>query len=161
MAVDRHGSGPMSSPPNVEKELNCMAMPTSHLQLVDPHDRRAFRVFMVRCCLSALVMFTGSLLAGCGSGDEGSSAGSLASAATSKSLAWDPVNGVHGYVVYYGSESPGVAGSCAYAESVFTTTPSVTVTGLNPNTTYYFAVSAFNGLESPCSTEIVTVRDAV
>jgi hypothetical protein len=106
-------------------------------------------------------MFTGSLFVGCGSGDEGSPGIPVASTAASKSLAWDPVNGVHGYLVYYGSESPGVAGSCAYAESVYTTTPSVTVTGLNPNTTYYFAVSAFNGLESPCSTEIVTVMDAV
>jgi hypothetical protein len=116
---------------------------------------------MVRGLLSALIMFTGSLFAGCGSGDEGSPGNSLASATASKSLAWDPVNGVHGYLVYYGSESPGVAGSCAYEQSVFTATPSVTVTGLNPNTTYYFAVSAFNGLESPCSTEIVTVMDSV
>jgi hypothetical protein len=138
-----------------------MVMPTSHLRLVGAHDPQAIRLFMVRCCLSALVMFTGSLVAGCGSGDEGPSANSLASAATSKSLTWDPVNGVHGYVVYYGSESPGVSGSCAYSESVFTTTPSVTVTGLNPNATYYFAVSAFNGLESPCSTELVTELDAV
>lgn len=138
-----------------------MVMPTSNWRLVGAHDPQAIRWFMVRCCLSALVMFTGSLVSGCGSGEEGPSANSLASAATSKSLAWDPVNGVHGYVVYYGSESPGVAGSCAYSESVFTTTPSVTVTGLNPNATYYFAVSAFNGLESPCSTELVTELDAV
>jgi hypothetical protein len=146
---------------NVEKELNCMALPTSQLRLHGAHHPRAIRLFMVRCCLSALVMLAGSLVAGCGSGDEGSPGNPLASAAASKSLAWDPVNGVHGYVVYYGSESPGAAGSCAYAESVFTTTPSVTVTGLNPNTTYYFAVSAFNGLESPCSTELMTVMDAV
>lgn len=85
----------------------------------------------------------------------------MASPTASKSLAWDQVNGVHGYLVYYGTESPGVDGSCAYAQSVFTSTPSVTVTGLAPKSTYYFAVSAFNGLESPCSTEIMTDIDSL
>jgi hypothetical protein len=134
-----------------------MALPLSPLRLLDANRARAIRMLL----MSALIVFTGSLFAGCGSGDEGSTGTSLASATASKSLAWDPVNGVHGYLVYYGSESPGEAGSCAYAESVYTTTPSVTVTGLNPDTTYYFAVSAFNGLESLCSTEIVTVMDSV
>jgi hypothetical protein len=151
----------MSSTPKVERELNFMALSTSPLRLLDANCPHAIRMLMVRCSLSAVIMFTGSLFAGCGSGDEGSPGIPVASTTASKSLAWDPVNGVHGYLVYYGSESPGVAGSCAYAESVFTSTPSVTVTGLNPNTTYYFAVSAFNGLESPCSTELVTVMDAV
>ena len=35
-------------------------------------------------------------------------------------------------------------------------TPAATVTGLDPNTTYYFAVSAYNGLSGPCSDEVRT-----
>jgi hypothetical protein len=36
-------------------------------------------------------------------------------------------------------------------------TPTATVTGLAPNTLYYFAVSAYNGLSGPCSNEVSTV----
>jgi len=36
-------------------------------------------------------------------------------------------------------------------------TPTVTVTGLDPSTRYYFAVSAYNGLSGPCSNEVSTV----
>ena|SRR5215472_15674897 len=32
-----------------------------------------------------------------------------------------------------------------------------TITGLAPNTTYYFAVSAYNGMSGPCSNEVSTV----
>jgi len=90
-----------------------------------------------------------------GVGGGGSSAGPAGSAFAS--LAWDPVPDVHGYVLYYGPSSPGSPGSCAYAQSTFTSDPSVTVTGLANNTTYYFAVSAYNGLESACSAEVSTV----
>lgn len=138
-----------------------MAMPTPPLQRLHANQTRTIQLIVLRCLLFAVVVLAGSFVAGCGSGDEGSPGSSLASPTASKSLAWDPVSGVHGYLVYYGSESPGVPGSCAYAQSVFTTTPSVTVTDLIPNTTYYFAVSAFNGLESHCSSEIMTVMDSV
>ena len=138
-----------------------MAMPTSPLQCLHANQTRTIQSIVLRCLLLAVVVLAESFVSGCGSGDEGSSGNSLASPTASKSLAWDPVSGVHGYLVYYGSESPGVPGSCAYAQSVFTTTPSVTVTDLIPNTTYYFAVSAFNGLESHCSSEIMTVMDSV
>jgi hypothetical protein len=40
---------------------------------------------------------------------------------------------------------------------MFSSSPSVTVTGLANNTTYYFAVSAYNGLESACSAEVAMV----
>ena len=138
-----------------------MAIPTSPSQRLHADQTRTIPLIVLRCLLLAVVVLAGSFVAGCGSGDEGSPGSSLASPTASKSLAWDPVSGVHGYLVYYGSESPGVPGSCAYAQSVFTTTPSVTVTDLIPNTTYYFAVSAFNGLESHCSSEIMTVMDSV
>ena len=138
-----------------------MAIPTSPLQRLHADQTRTITLIVLRGLLLAVVVLAGSFVAGCGSGDEGSPGSSLASPTASKSLAWDPVSGVHGYLVYYGSESPGVPGSCAYAQSVFTTTPSVTVTDLIPNTTYYFAVSAFNGLESHCSSEIMTVMDSV
>ena len=36
-------------------------------------------------------------------------------------------------------------------------TSTATVTGLDPNTRYYFAVSAYNGLSGPCSNEVLTV----
>lgn len=32
-----------------------------------------------------------------------------------------------------------------------------TVTGLDPHSLYYFAVSAYNGLDGPCSNEVSTV----
>ncbi|HET9312861.1 MAG TPA: hypothetical protein VFO04_02595 [Nitrospira sp.] len=108
-----------------------MAIPTSPLQRLHANQTRTIQLIVLRCLLLAVVVLAESFVAGCGSGDEGSSGSSLASPTASKSLAWDPVSGVHGYLVYYGSESPGVPGSCAYAQSVFTTTPSVTVTDLS------------------------------
>ncbi|WP_455388878.1 fibronectin type III domain-containing protein [Petrachloros mirabilis] len=73
-------------------------------------------------------------------------------------MAWDPVQDptVTGYYVHYGLQSANSAGSCAYTQSSFSSSPAATVTGLAPNTTYYFAVSAYNGLESTCSTEVST-----
>jgi hypothetical protein len=42
---------------------------------------------------------------------------------------------------------------------MYVASPSATVTNLNPNTRYYFTVSAYNGLESACSSEVSTVTD--
>lgn len=36
-------------------------------------------------------------------------------------------------------------------------TVTATVTGLDPNTLYYFAVSAYNGVSGPCSKEVSTI----
>jgi len=90
-----------------------------------------------------------------GGGSGGSSAAPAGPAVAS--LAWDPVPDVVGYIIHYGTSTPGSLGSCSYAQSTFSSSPSVTVTGLAADTTYYFAVSAYNGLESACSAELTTI----
>jgi hypothetical protein len=98
------------------------------------------------------------LLTGCAPGEPGNrSTGSSASA--SASLSWDPVtdSSVSAYFVHYGRQSPGQEGSCTYEHSVSVDSSSATVTNLDPNTLYYFTVSAYNGLESACSNEVSIV----
>ena len=80
------------------------------------------------------------------------------------SLAWDPVPDptVLGYYIHFGLQSPHSPGSCNYSQSTYydlssqpnKSLPTFIVSGLTPNTTYYFVVSAYNGLESPCSGEV-------
>jgi len=108
-------------------------------------------------------------LTGCGEGQAGSDptvtvppgsgeAGSTPPLLATTSLAWSPVAdpSVSAYIVHYGRHSPGQPGSCAYESSMHAASPSATVTDLDPNTVYYFAVSAYNGLESACSNEVST-----
>lgn len=69
---------------------------------------------------------------------------------------------VIGYTVYYGKESSGEHGSCAYPESQAVEAPPATITGLDPNTPYFFAISAYGGEiesveESLCSNEVLLV----
>jgi BACON domain-containing protein/fibronectin type III domain protein len=81
----------------------------------------------------------------------------------SASLSWNPDTdpSVVGYYVHYGLQSPNSAGSCTYTQSTYYSlaslsnklSPTVTVSGLATGTTYYFAVSAYNGVESACSNE--------
>lgn len=107
------------------------------------------------------------LLTGCGGGGGGGGeTGSQptvtvapASASATASLAWSPVPdpSVSDYFVHYGRQSPGQPGSCAYESSIHAASPSATIPNLDPDTTYYFAVSAYNGLESACSNEVSTV----
>lgn len=91
-------------------------------------------------------------LTGCGGGgDEGATA----------SLTWQPVidqNEVS-YTVHYGKQSTGQAGSCNYENSLDVAEPAAMVTGLELNTTYYFAVSAYNGTRSACSNEVSKMTD--
>ena len=100
-------------------------------------------------------------LAGCGTGGEGAPAITTSATATEAraSLVWDPVQDptVTGYSVHYGTQSAGQPGLCSYQDSTFVSGPSATITGLNPDTRYYFAVSAYNGLNGPCSNEVSTV----
>lgn len=97
-----------------------------------------------------------SLLTGCGDGETG---GVAPPVGVTASLAWSPVSdpSVIAYFVHYGRQSPNQSGSCAYESSEYTDSPSATITNLDPNTLYYFTVSAYNGLESACSNEVSTV----
>jgi hypothetical protein len=118
-------------------------------------------------CLPAIV--TGILLsimpivAGCAPGDNANqssvSGGPNGSASATASLTWDPVTdpSVSAYFVHYGRQSPGQEGSCIYENSISVDSASATITSLDPNTLYYFTVSAYNGLESACSNEVSIV----
>jgi hypothetical protein len=94
-------------------------------------------------------------------------------------LIWDPPPdfNVAGYYIYYGKRSPegpnleessseessseGSSSeevfSCSYGESQAVAAPSATITGLEPDTSYFFAIRAFNDSESLCSNEITAV----
>ena len=112
---------------------------------------------------AGLLLWIMSLLTGCGSGENGGQPivtvppGSGASATAS--LTWSPVTdpSVSAYFVHYGRQSPGQEGSCTYESSISVDSSSATVTNLDPNTLYYFTVSAYNGLESACSNEVSTI----
>ena len=103
------------------------------------------------------------LLTGCGGGGETGGQPTVtvapASAGATASLAWSPVPdpSISAYFVHYGRQSPNQSGSCAYESSMHADSPSATITNLDPNTTYYFTVSAYNGLESACSNEVSAV----
>jgi hypothetical protein len=112
--------------------------------------------------VAGLVLTTLSFLTGCGGGETGSDPTvkvTPGSAGVTASLDWNPVPdpSVSAYFVHYGRQSPHQPGSCAYEHSVSVDSPSVTLTDLVPDTHYYFAVSAYNGLESTCSNEVSTV----
>jgi len=89
----------------------------------------------------------------------------------SVSLGWNPITdpSITGYYVHYGTKSPNSAGSCAYAQSTYyslaslasASAPATTISGLAAGTTYYFSVSAYNGLESACSNEVSTNTPSV
>jgi fibronectin type III domain protein len=111
--------------------------------------------------VAGLLLTMMPLLTGCGGGGETGSEPSAAPVGVTASLAWSPVQdpSIIAYFVHYGRQSPGQPGSCAYEHSMHVTSPSATVINLDPNTLYYFTVSAYNGLESACSHEVSTVTD--
>ena len=127
--------------------------------------------FHLTTIIAGLLLAMIPLLTGCGGGGEtgsnpsvtvtpgSSGGGSTPVAGATASLAWSPVSdpSVMAYFVHYGRQSPGQPGSCAYEQSQYVGSPSATITGLEPNTLYYFTVSAYNGLESACSSEVSTV----
>ena len=115
--------------------------------------------------VAGLLLTMMSFLTGCGGGGGGETGSqptvtvAPASAGATASLAWSPVPdpSVSSYFVHYGRQSPNQSGSCTYESSMSVASPSATVTNLDPNTVYYFTVSAYNGLESSCSNEVSTV----
>ena len=115
--------------------------------------------------IAGLLLAMIPFLTGCGDGggggwSDGSAPAQAAVTGVTASLAWDPVHpdpSVTGYFVHYGRQSPGQSGSCSYESSMYVASPEATVTNLDPNTRYYFTVSAFNGRESACSSEVSTV----
>ena len=120
--------------------------------------------------IAGLLLAMVPVLTGCGGGETGSDpsvtvtpgnggGGSAAPVGATASLAWSPVpdTSVIAYFVHYGRVSPGTPGNCNYESSVQVTSPSATITNLDSNTLYYFTVSAYNGLESACSSEVSTV----
>ena len=120
--------------------------------------------------VAGLVLMIMPVLTGCGGGETGNEpivtvnpasggGGATAPLGATASLTWSPVQdpSVYGYFVHYGRQSPGQPGSCSYESSMYVASPSATVTNLDPDTRYHFAVSAYNGLESACSNEVSTV----
>ena len=102
---------------------------------------------------------------GCGSGgDNGAPAVSTSatSAGATASLTWDPIQDptVYAYYVHYGKQPAPAPDSCQYSDSMYVSSPSAIITGLVPNTRYYFSVSAYNGLSGPCSNEVSLVTPA-
>ena len=98
----------------------------------------------------AFSIFLGLLLTslpGCG-GEDGNSGATA-------SLRWEPVahHAPVTYTVHYGKQSTGDSGSCSYENSIDVSEPYATITGLEFNTVYYFAVSAYHGHRSFCSNE--------
>ena len=75
------------------------------------------------------------------------------------SLTWQsiPDPKVKGYYVYYGKQSSSDPGVCSYEDRIAADAPPVTIAELEPNTPYFFAVSAFSNLESPCSNEVTAI----
>ena len=132
---------------------------TTLLVCLQQRDRQSVAL---RILVLALAILTCSMLSACGSGGggEGSGGDTPPAGNASASLAWDPVPDVVGYIVHYGTNTPGSPGSCSYAQSTFSSSPAAMITGLAENTTYYFAVSAYNGLESACSSEVATVTSS-
>ena len=113
--------------------------------------------------VAGLLLTIMPFLTGCGGGGETGGDPIVtvtpASAGATASLAWSPVPypSISTYFVHYGRQSPNQSGSCAYESSISVDSPSATVTNFDPNTLYFFTVSAYNGLESPCSNEVSTV----
>lgn len=75
-----------------------------------------------------------------------------------------PDPAIAGYRVYYGKQSSGEPGSCSYESSQSVEAPPAIITGLEPYTPYFFAISAYGGdgdeSESPCSNEVLVISSS-
>lgn len=115
--------------------------------------------------VTGLLLTLMSVLTGCGSGGETGSTPSTSAAPSvaTVSLAWDPPQdqSFQGYYVHYGRQSLAHSDSCAYEHTMYSPDSAVIVHNLDPNTTYYFSVSAdYNGLEGPCSEEVSAISSS-
>jgi hypothetical protein len=96
-------------------------------------------------------------LTGCGGGQGDGFTGASAS------LQWDPIvaEAPVSYTVHYGKQSSGGGGSCNYENSVDVSEPYASISGLEFDTEYYFAVSAHyrddHERHSSCSNEVSKV----
>lgn len=154
---------PAPSPSKRDSTPSCFSLGKHHPSAGCP--------LLIRTVAACLIVISAALLTGCADGGGGAASASMTSSAAAAppdsstssaagvtaTLAWDPVPDptVSGYYVHYGKTIQ-AAGSCAYEDSQFvpSTTPTATVTNLDRNTTYYFVVSAYNGIESDCSSEV-------
>lgn len=107
--------------------------------------------------VAGIAMMTATLTACGGDGGEGAPS-VIASPGASATLAWDPVQDptVTAYYVHFGTRSRNQTGG-VYDEKISATSTTATVTNLEPGTTYFFAVTSYNGLESPYSQEVSAV----
>ncbi len=63
---------------------------------------------------------------------------------------------IFGYYVYYGKQPAQESGSCSsYEANQAVEAPPATITGLEPDTLYFFAIKKFNESENSCSEEIM------
>lgn len=152
-----------------------MVLPTKFVCLRDVMKSFPDSARCVRSINAGLMSICFVLLMGCGSGENGgdgpiemaqptATPSTSASASASASLGWeaDPDPSIVGYNVHYGTQSPNSAGSCAYEQSTYfpltsfanAASPAVTISNLTEGTTYYFSVSAYNGVTSACSNEV-------
>lgn len=117
-----------------------------------------------RSVTMSMVIISITQLTGCGGGENGTPSVSTSTGQTGAmaTLTWNPVQdtSISGYYVHFGKTSTGRSGSCSYEDQQFVSSPTATITNLDHNTRYYFAVSAYNGLESNCSNEVSTVTPA-
>ena len=75
--------------------------------------------------------------------------GVIAASANSITVSWSAVSGAAGYHIY---RSESASGAYAQVGTVLSSATSYTASGLSPNTTYYFKVSAYSSAgESPQS----------
>lgn len=138
-----------------------IASPIQDCSRMSLAKRDQFMKAIAHCLLFSSLLF----LSGCGGGGSeeapsvSSSSGQTGAIAT---LEWTPVQdpSIYGYYVHYGRSSSGQPGSCSYEAAQFVSSPSISIDNLDHNTRYYFAVSAYNGLESACSDEVSTITPA-
>ena len=80
-------------------------------------------------------------------------------AGASADVTWQPSpdSQVSGYYVYYGRQPADEPGVCSYEGRYAVDSPSVTISDLEPNTPYFFAVSSYSSFESPCSSETLAI----